>query len=624
MPTPNLPQGFDPLDPDICVRGLPVGELAELRRAAPVWWCEQRIGKGGFNDGGYWVVTKLKDVKEVSRRNDIYSSWENTAIPQFPDDMAREDIDLQRFVMLNMDGEHHDRLRRIISRGFTPRAINRLRDELDHRAQNIAKAAAAQGGGDFVEQVACELPLQAIADLLGVPQDDREKLFRWSNEMTGNDDSEFDVDPKQSSMEVLAYAMQMAEVKAKEPGEDIVTALINADIDGEKLSDDEFGFFVMMLAVAGNETTRNSITHGMIAFANNPEQWELYKKERPETAADEIVRWATPVTAFQRTALVDTELGGANIPGSFGITNFGLSTFDDTDGDGIPDVRTPNVSQGVTAGILSGDNFNLPILISALAGRRDSNVLNIPSVLVNNNGSAKVVSKDEQPTTQVTATGVNGGTQENFRDYVSAGITMQISPTISASRYLRLKVSLEVSVFQGAVNGAIPPPKVTRTIDTTVNVPDGDTMVIGGIVTDNKTRDESKVPILGDIPILGHLFGKNADTSTRTTLYFFVTPHILRDKDFADLAEVSYQKKLDAADTIGVDRIRVIDPKFGQSKEEMDLRGFEVPLYKSPARGEVDSNAVGMDPARARELIREARAKEEAAKKQTEPAGGGN
>ncbi len=95
-------------------------------------------------------------------------------------------------------------------------------------------------------------------------------------------------------MEVLAYAMHMAGVKTANPVDDIVTALVNADIDGEKLSEDEFGFFVMMLAVAGNETTRNSITHGMIAFANNPDQWELYKKERPATAADEIVRWATP------------------------------------------------------------------------------------------------------------------------------------------------------------------------------------------------------------------------------------------------------------------------------------------------------------------------------------------
>ena len=110
MPTPNLPHGFDFLDPDRNVKKLPVDELAELRKVAPIWWCEQPIGKGGFNDGGYWVVTKHKDVKEVSRRNDIFSSWQNGAIPQFADDMSRDDIDLQRFVMLNMDGEHHDRV----------------------------------------------------------------------------------------------------------------------------------------------------------------------------------------------------------------------------------------------------------------------------------------------------------------------------------------------------------------------------------------------------------------------------------------------------------------------------------------------------------------------------------
>ena len=126
MPSPHLPEGFDFLDPDRNVVRLPVDELAELRKTAPVWWCEQKIGKGGFNDGGYWVVTKHKDVKEVSRRSDIYYSGPNTALPQFADDMAREDIDMQSVVLLNMDGERHDRLRRIISRGFTPRAVERL------------------------------------------------------------------------------------------------------------------------------------------------------------------------------------------------------------------------------------------------------------------------------------------------------------------------------------------------------------------------------------------------------------------------------------------------------------------------------------------------------------------
>ncbi|CQD22595.1 putative cytochrome P450 [Mycobacterium europaeum] len=314
MTCPHLPPGFDPTDPDIYAERLPVEELAELRHNAPIWWCDQPIGKGGFNDGGFWVVTKHKDVKEVSLRSDVFSSWLNGAIPRFADDMKREDIDVQRLVLLNMDPPQHTRLRRIISRGFTPRAIGRLRDELNERAQAIAKAATAEASGDFVEQVACELPLQAIAGLLGVPQEDRGKLFRWSNEMTGAEDPEFaHIDPKASSAEVLAYAMQMAELRAENPGDDIVSTLLQADIDGEKLSDDEFGFFVMMLAVAGNETTRNSITQGMMAFAHFPDQWTLYKRERPETAADEIVRWATPVTAFQRTAKEDTELSGVTI-----------------------------------------------------------------------------------------------------------------------------------------------------------------------------------------------------------------------------------------------------------------------------------------------------------------------
>jgi cholest-4-en-3-one 26-monooxygenase len=151
-------------------------------------------------------------------------------------------------------------------------------------------------------------------------------------------------------MEVLAYSMHMAGVKAEHPGDDIVTALVNADIDGEKLSEDEFGFFVMMLAVAGNETTRNSITHGMIAFADNPDQWELYKRERPETAADEIVRWATPVTAFQRTALEDVELSGVTIKKGQRVAMFYRSANFDEDVFDTPHsfniLRNPNPHVG--------------------------------------------------------------------------------------------------------------------------------------------------------------------------------------------------------------------------------------------------------------------------------------
>ena len=179
--------------------------------------------------------------------------------------------------------------------------------------------------------MSCELPLQAIAGLLGVPQEDRDKLFRWSNEMTAGDGPGVRRRrPRESSIELITYAMKMAEERSQEPDRRHRHALIEADIEGEKLSDDEFGFFVVMLAVAGNETTRNSITHGMIAFSKNPDQWELYKKERPETAADEIVRWATPVSAFQRTALEDTELGGVKIKkGERVVMSYRSANFDD-------------------------------------------------------------------------------------------------------------------------------------------------------------------------------------------------------------------------------------------------------------------------------------------------------
>ncbi|MCP2299043.1 cholest-4-en-3-one 26-monooxygenase [Nocardia amikacinitolerans] len=310
---PNLPEGFDVTDPDIYAERIPVEEFAELRKTAPIWWNPQSPETGGFQDDGFWVVSKHADIKEVSRRSDVFSSFENTAIPRFNDDITREQIELQRIVLLNMDAPEHTKLRKIISRGFTPRAINGLRAELSARAEGIVKRAAASGAGDFVTQVACELPLQAIAELIGVPQEDRMKVFAWSNQMTGYDDPDNDADPVAASAEVLGYAYQMAVARKACPADDIVTTLIEADIDGDKLSEEEFGFFVILLAVAGNETTRNAITQGMMAFLDNPDQWELFKKERPATAADEIIRWASPITSFQRTALEDTELAGVQI-----------------------------------------------------------------------------------------------------------------------------------------------------------------------------------------------------------------------------------------------------------------------------------------------------------------------
>ena len=349
--SPHLPAGFDFTDPDIYAKRLPVEELAEMRKVAPIWWNEQPADVGGFGDGGYWVVTKHKDVKEVSRRSDVFSSLEKTALPRYKDGTVAAQIETGKFVLLNMDAPHHTHLRKIVSRAFTPRAVEQLRADLAERARQIVTAAAARGTGDFVEQVSCELPLQAIAGLMGVPQEDRMKLFHWSNQMVGDMDPEFaNNDAISASVELITYGMQMAAERTANPGDDLVTKLVHADVDGHKLSDDELGFFVILLAVAGNETTRNSITQGMMAFTDHPDQWELFKRERPGTAADEIVRWATPVTSFQRTALVDTELSGVPIKKGQRVVMFYRSAnFDEdvfTDPYAFDVLRDPNPHVG--------------------------------------------------------------------------------------------------------------------------------------------------------------------------------------------------------------------------------------------------------------------------------------
>ncbi|RCW44551.1 cholest-4-en-3-one 26-monooxygenase [Halopolyspora algeriensis] len=354
MVSPSIPNDFDFTDPDLYAERMPMAEFAELRRTAPVWWNPQPEGSGGFDDEGYWVVSRHADVKEVSRRSDVFSSRENTAITRFQDGMTREQIEMQRYILLNMDPPEHTKLRGIVSRGFTPRAINSLREALHARAENIAGEALAGGTGDFVTDVACELPLQAIAELLGVPQEHRKDIFEWSNQMIAYDDPEYSIDPEAAATEVLGYSMNMAEERRQCPMDDIVTKLVQADVDGQALSSDEFGFFVLLLAVAGNETTRNAITHGMHAFLQHPDQWEHYKAERPGTAADEIVRWATPVMSFQRTALADTELAGVPIAQGqrvamfYSSANFDPEVFDFPERFDITRDPNPHVGFGGT------------------------------------------------------------------------------------------------------------------------------------------------------------------------------------------------------------------------------------------------------------------------------------
>ncbi len=326
----DLPEGFDFTDPHLHGERMPFEEYARLRKHAPVWWNAKEPGIDGFHDDGYWVVSRHADIRDVSLRSEEFSSNVNGAIPRHEPTISAEELEVTKHVLINKDAPDHTKLRKLVSRLFTPRSVESMRDELAERAEQIASGAVTNGTGDFVHQVASELPMQAISELLGVPAEARQQLFEWSNQMTGYDDDTLGGESRMASAQILGYAYELAEARRAEPLDDIISALVHADVDGEALTSEQFGFFVVMLAVAGNETTRNATTLGLMAFLQNPDQWELFKRERPKTAADEIIRWASPLIAQQRTAVVDTEIGGTAIKaGQRVVLLYGSANFDE-------------------------------------------------------------------------------------------------------------------------------------------------------------------------------------------------------------------------------------------------------------------------------------------------------
>lgn len=326
--------GTDFTDPDLIQAGVPLPAFATLRQNRPLYWNPQTPEETGYTDGGFWLATRHEDVKAISCARTGWSSEENTAIVRFDGDTGADERAMQRQMLLNMDGPHHTKVRGIVSRGvFTPRGVAKIEDALRQKAEGIVTAAKENGTGDFVLDVASELPLQALADLMGFPQADRRQIFEWSNSMMGSVDPDFEADPQVAAAEILGYAVTIGEERKACPMDDIISRLV-ASADEEILTSEEFAWFVLILAVAGNETTRNAITHGMKAFLDHPDQWELYKAERPATAADEIVRWATPVVMFQRTATEDAVVGETEIVAGqrvglvYSSANFDETVFD--------------------------------------------------------------------------------------------------------------------------------------------------------------------------------------------------------------------------------------------------------------------------------------------------------
>jgi cholest-4-en-3-one 26-monooxygenase len=221
-------------------------------------------------------------------------------------------------MMLNMDPPLHTRYRRLVNKGFTPRMVRDLEQSIHRSADAIIDQVSAAGEADFVTDLSAELPLQVIAELLGVPIEDRHKMFDWSNRMVGSEDPEYQLEgdiAMNAAMELYAYAAELYGRKRIDPHADLMSVLTTVEVEGEQLNELELELFFLLLTVAGNETTRNLMSGAMHAFFQFPEQWERLRADRSllPGAAEEMLRFVTPVMNFRRTATCDTELSGTAI-----------------------------------------------------------------------------------------------------------------------------------------------------------------------------------------------------------------------------------------------------------------------------------------------------------------------
>ncbi len=290
-------------------------DFAVLRKEAPVSHHEppENILDVEVDERGYWAIVLYEDIRDVSRHPDVFCSGQGTQFGDAPQELLEA---TQSF--LAMDAPRHTKLRGLVSSAFTPRQVKRIEDGIREAAREIVSEAAPTGGGDFVEMIAKQLPLRTISDMIGVPEADRERVVEAADTLVTVTDPEITGD--KSPLEVLGtavwtlteFATELAAHREKNPGDDLMTALVQAEIDGDKLTHAEIGAFFVLLSVAGNDTTRHTTSHAMRALTLWPDQ-RAKVLESPETAVEEFVRWATPVLTFRRTATRDTELRGVPI-----------------------------------------------------------------------------------------------------------------------------------------------------------------------------------------------------------------------------------------------------------------------------------------------------------------------
>ena len=301
-------------------RAIPYDYFAWLRENEPVHWQPPSARSPLAPDvlqaeqKGFWAVSRYQDVVDISLDQKRFSSERGTVLNN---DLGPERIAQLRLWMINQDAPRHTKLRKLVNKGFTQRMVRQMDAHVRELSSEIVDRIARKGECDFVTEVASELPLLVIAELMGCPVEDRKKIFDWSNQMIGFEDPDFSNAglSTEAMAELFEYAGHLAKLRREDPREDLTSVLLNAEVDGQRLDELTFNMFFMLLILAGNETTRNAISGGMLALSENPVQREKLANDLSllPSATEEILRFVSPVISMRRTATCDLELGGQKI-----------------------------------------------------------------------------------------------------------------------------------------------------------------------------------------------------------------------------------------------------------------------------------------------------------------------
>lgn len=332
--------GVDLTDPDTYLAGMPHEAFRELRRHAPVAWHP-------YKDGGFYALSGHAEISAVSRDS---ATWSSQATGVFFDVPTPEESYQLALMMLTIDPPRHTKLRSLVSKGFTPRQVARLNDHVADMAREIVDAVIERGACDFVNDIAGALPSFVIAELLGIPLADGRRLYELTEIMnTGAvGHAEGQTGAVDAQMQMFQYGTELAARKRAEPGDDIATSLLRAEVDGESLTDLEFNMFFLLLINAGGDTTRNLVAAGILALLDHPSERDRLVTEPSllPTAIEELLRYTSPVTVFVRTATTDTELRGIPIKAGERVAMFYPSANRDetrfADPDRLDIGRAPN------------------------------------------------------------------------------------------------------------------------------------------------------------------------------------------------------------------------------------------------------------------------------------------